>query len=330
MTLNNGGGKMMHIVMYHWFAMGHLTAFLHTSNKLATKGHRVSLLIPTKTQSKLNLFNLHPALISFIPLDVPPIDGLPYDAETTADVLFPLHTHFMTAMDRIDTTIESILLVLKPDLIFFDFTHWIPAIGLRLGIKSINYCIISPARILEYPPSSFPPSEVKVRSYEVPAMASLTNCDVMAFKACKDMEGPFCDYLERQFIKPILLSGPIILETPTSTLDEKCQSNLNKHQFLDLVLALESTGLPFLAALKPPTGYNSAEEGGWVQQQLILSHPFIRYFVTHCGSLVMGENDEVANEVRLNHAKWKEFLLKDNLESSYNEKFITKLQDMLE
>ncbi|XP_026393901.1 UDP-glycosyltransferase 79B30-like [Papaver somniferum] len=453
-----GGGKMLHIVMFPWFAMGHLTAFLHASNKHAAKGHRVSFIIPTKTQSKINSLNLHPSLISFIPLDVPCVEGLiPSDAETTADVPFPLHTHLMTAMDRTEPTIESILLDLKPDLIFFDFTHWIPALARRLGIKSIHYCIISPATIaytttpardqeselnLEHPPLGFPPSAVKLRSYEAKAnvsfrkkvlgsgvsfhnrmMTALNECDAMAFKACREMEGAFCDYLERQFNKPVLLSGPVIPETPTSTLDEKwdkwlggfkkgsvvycalgSQSNLNKHQFQELVLGLELAGLPFLAALKPPTGNNSVEEvlpegfadrvmgrgtveGGWVQQQLILSHPSIGCFVTHCGSgsitealandcqivlfpqigdqivnarlmsgdlkvgvevergdedgsftkesicnavrLVMDEKGEVADEVRLNHAKWKEFLLKDNLESSYTDEFITKLQDLL-
>ncbi|KAI3834601.1 hypothetical protein MKX03_029126, partial [Papaver bracteatum] len=177
----NGRGKMLHIVMYPWFAMGHLTAFLHTSNKLAAKGHRVSFLIPTKTQSRLNLFNLHTSLISFIPLDVPPVDGLPSNAETTADIQSHLETLLMTAMDRTETTIESILLDLKPDLIFFDFTHWIPALARRLNIKSIHYCIISPASVaytlspergqgseinLEYPPLGFPPSAVKFRSHE--------------------------------------------------------------------------------------------------------------------------------------------------------------------
>ncbi|KAI3913974.1 hypothetical protein MKW98_010786 [Papaver atlanticum] len=454
----NGGGKMLHIVMYPWFAMGHLTAFLHASNKLAAKGHRVSFIIPTKTQSKLSSFNLHPSLISFIPLDVPRVEGLiPSDAETTADVPFPLHTHLMTAMDCTENTVESILRDLKPDFIFFDFTHWIPAMARRLGIKSIHYCIISPATIaytttperdqeselnLEHPPLGFPPSAVKLRSYEAKAnvsfrkkvlgsgvsfhnrmMTALNECDAMAFKACREMEGAFCDYLERQFKKPVLLSGPVIPETPTSTLDEKwqewlgrfkkgsvvycalgSQSNLNKHQFQELVLGLELTGLPFLAALKPPTGNSSVEEvlpegftdrakgrgiveGGWIQQQLILSHPSIGCFVTHCGSgsitealandcqivlfpqigdqivnarlmagdlkvgvevergdedgsftkqsicnavrLVMDEKGEVANEVRLNHAKWKEFLLKDNLESSYTDEFITKLQGLL-
>ncbi|KAI3960606.1 hypothetical protein MKX01_003780 [Papaver californicum] len=384
----NGGRKMLHVVMFPWFAMGHLTAFLHSANKFAERGHRVSFLIPTKTQSKLNSFNLRSNLISFIPLDVPRVDGLPSHAETTADIPYPLHTHLMTAMDHTETTIESILLDLEPDLIFFDFTHWIPALAGRPGIKSIHYCIISPATIaytttterdqeselnLEHPPLGFPPSA-------------------------------------REFKKPVLLSGPVIPETPTSTLDEKwdkwlggfkkgsvvycavgSQSNLNEHQFQELVLGLELTGLPFLAALKPPTGNNSVEEvlpegftdrvkgrgiieRAWVQQQLILSHPSIGCFMTHCGSgsitealanecqivlfpqigdqivngrlmagdlkvgvevergdedgsftkesicnavrLVMDENGEVANEVRLDHAKWKEFLLKDNLESS--------------
>ncbi|KAI3842526.1 hypothetical protein MKX03_034392 [Papaver bracteatum] len=440
----NGGGRMLHIVMYPCFAMGHVTAFLHASNKLAAKGHRVSFIIPTKTQSKLNSFNLHPSLINSIPLNVPHVDGLPSDAETTADVPYPLQTHLMTAMDHTETTIESILLDLKPDFIFFDFTHWIPALlARRLDIT------LSPERAhestlnLECPPLGFPSSAVKLRSYEAKAnasfrkkkfgsgvsfynriMASLRDCDAMAFKACKEMEGTFCDYLERQFRKPVLLSGPLIPEKPTSTLDEKwdkwlgrfkkgsvvycalgSQSNLNKHQFLDLVLALELTGLPFLAALKPPTGNNLVEEalpegftdrvkgigiveGGWVQQQLILSHPSIGCFITHCGSgsitealvndcqivlfpefgdqimnarlmagdlkvgvevergdedgwftkenicnvvkLVMDENSEVAKEVRLHHAKWKDFLLKDNLESSYTDEFITKLQDLLQ
>ncbi|XP_026440730.1 UDP-glycosyltransferase 79B30-like [Papaver somniferum] len=445
------------IIEFLAFAMGHLTAFLHASNKLAAKGHRVSFIIPTKTQPNLNSFNLNPSLISFIPLNVPHIDSLPSDAETTADVPYPLQTHLMTAMDHTETTVESILLDLKPDFVFFDFTHWIPALARRLDIKAIHYCTASPASIaytlsperghesppnLECPPLGFPPSAVKLRSYEAKAnaffrmkefgsgvsfynriMASLKDCDAMAFKACKEMEGPFCDYLERQFRKPVLLAGPLIPETPTSTLDKKwdkwlggfkkgsvvycalgSQSNLNKHQFLDLVLALELTGLPFLAALKPPTGNNSVEEalpegftgrvkgrgivdGGWVQQQLILSHPSIGCFITHCGSgsitealvndcqivlfpefgdqimnarlmagdlkvgvevergeedwftkdsicsaikLVMDENGEVSKEVRLHHAKWKEFLLKDNLESSYTDEFISKLQDLLQ
>ena len=83
----------LHIAMYPWFAMGHLTPFLHLANKLAKRGHKISFFIPRRTQAKLEDLNLHPNLITFVPINVPHVEGLPYDAETTSDVpssLFPL------------------------------------------------------------------------------------------------------------------------------------------------------------------------------------------------------------------------------------------------
>ncbi|KZV29787.1 UDP-glucosyltransferase [Dorcoceras hygrometricum] len=85
-------------------------------------------------------------------------------------------------------------------------------------------------------------------------------------------------------------------------------------QFQELVLGLELTGFPFLAALKPPAGSDTVEEalpegfklrtekrgvihGGWVQQQLILSHPSVGCFITHCGSGSLSE--AMVNECQL-------------------------------
>ena len=76
---------------------------------------------------------------------------------------------------------------------------------------------------------------------------------------------------------------------------------LEKAQFREMLLGLELSGSPFLAALKPPSGAETVEEafpegflervgergvvhGGWIQQQLILGHPSVGCFVTHCGS----------------------------------------------
>ena len=71
----------MHIAMFPWFAMGHLIPYLHLSNKLAKRGHKISYIIPRKTQSKLDKSNLYQHLITFIPITLPLCEGLPHDAE---------------------------------------------------------------------------------------------------------------------------------------------------------------------------------------------------------------------------------------------------------
>ncbi|KAK9928708.1 hypothetical protein M0R45_025831 [Rubus argutus] len=141
--------QTLHIAMYPWFAMGHLTPFLHISNKLAERGHRISFFLPLKTQSKLYHYNLHPHLITFIPLEVPHVDGLPLGAETTADVPFPSQSLFATAMDLTRPQIEQSLRKLNPNFVFFDVSYWLPELLRQLGnnIKSLHYCIVSPVTV---------------------------------------------------------------------------------------------------------------------------------------------------------------------------------------
>ncbi|XP_038715502.1 cyanidin 3-O-galactoside 2''-O-xylosyltransferase FGGT1-like [Tripterygium wilfordii] len=352
----------LHIAMYPWLALGHLTPFLHLANKLAKKGHRISFFIPIKTQHKLEHFNLHPDLITFVPISVPHVDGLPPGAETTSDVTYTLVPLIMTAMDHTEGDIELLFQDLKPDVVLFDVAHWMPMLARRLGIKSVRYDITcsvmtsyvsSLARFRENkyteadlmePPSGFPSSSIKLSNREARSFAKvsvmefgsrirfvdrqykcLSECDALGFKTCKEIEGPFAEYLGSQFGKPVMLSGPIIPEQTTSTLDEKWEKwlggfkpnsiiycalgsecNLQKDQFQELVLGLELTGMPFLAALKPPPGLESVESalpegfeeriqgrgvvyGGWIQQQLILEHPSIGCFITHCGTGSLSE-----------------------------------------
>ncbi|KAJ6728526.1 ANTHOCYANIDIN 3-O-GLUCOSIDE 2''-O-GLUCOSYLTRANSFERASE-RELATED [Salix koriyanagi] len=308
------GIKTLHIAMYPWFALGHLTAFVHFSNKLAERCHRISFFLPKNTQSKFEPFNLHPDLITFIPITVPHVHGLPTGTETTADVPFPLQPLLMTAMDLTEHAIEDHLRILNPHFIFFDFTHWLPELSRKLGIKSVHFCIISPATIgyllsperklesltaadLMQPPPSFPLSSIKLRAHEARGILAVTvqqygrnisfherhlyalsQCDAMAFKTCREMEGPYSDYIEDQFGKPVILAGPIVPEPPKSVLEEKIakvldnfkagtlvfcafgsECILKKDQFQELVLGLELTGLPFFAVLKPPTGAETIE-----------------------------------------------------------------------
>lgn len=365
--------QTLHIAMFPWFAMGHLTPFLHISNKLAERGHRISFFVPLKTQSKLHHCNLHPHLITFIPLKVPHVDGLPPGAETTADVPFPLHSLVATAMDLTRPQIEQSLRKLNPNFVLFDSSYWLPELLRQLGnnIKSVFYFTSSPVAIgfllsperkltskplvesdYKEPPLSFPSSSIKLRTHEARGMfhfinhdsgsgmtflermsTGLSDCDAIGFKTCREFEGSFCDYLETQMRKPIILSGPVVSDPPSSQLEEKWEKWLGgfkprtvifcafgsecvmkKEQFQELLLGFELTGLPFFAALKPPTGVESIESalpegfeervkgkgvvyGGWVQQPLILKHPSVGCFVTHCGLGSLSE--ALVNECQL-------------------------------
>ncbi|KAK2642324.1 hypothetical protein Ddye_024087 [Dipteronia dyeriana] len=354
--------KKMHIAMYPWLAMSHLNAFLQLSNKFAERGHKISFLSPKKTQVKFEPFNLHKHLINFVPVAVPCVDGLPPGTETTADVPYPLHSLVMTAMDLTEPAIEAILSDLKPDFVLYDFTHWLPPLAHKLGIKAIQYCFISSATIgflvsperklhekilteadLLKPPPNFPSSKIMLRAHEARGLAAatvkqfggisfterqllaFTLCDAISFKTCKEIEGPYCDYLGSQFGKPVILAGPVLPEPPRSVLEAKwdkllggfkaksliycafgSECTMKKDQFQELLLGFELSGFPFLAALKPPMGCETIESalpegfeervkgrgfvhGGWVQQQLILNHPSVGCFVTHCGSSSLSE-----------------------------------------
>ncbi|KAL0005354.1 hypothetical protein SO802_012915 [Lithocarpus litseifolius] len=137
-------------------------------------------------------------------------------------------------MDLTAPSIESFLSDLKPHFVVHDFTHWLPSLTHCLGIKSIYRCSISPATVgyllsperkinekplteadFKAPPPSFPPSSIKLFPHEVRQvtsetlkqfgrdisfierqMISFSDSDAISFKSCKEMEGPYYDYVE--------------------------------------------------------------------------------------------------------------------------------------
>ncbi|GMN53914.1 hypothetical protein TIFTF001_023040 [Ficus carica] len=456
----------LHIAMCPWFALGHLTPYLHLANKLARKGHKIAFFVPIKTQCKIEHYNRFPHLITFVPLTVPHIDGLPPGAETTSDVPHALIPLVATAMDRTEHECELHLRDLKPDIVFYDFAYWIPKLARRLGCKTVYYTIISPVTLAYRagrkvdeqetviseqawlnPPHGFPDSSIKLHLHETRFFVrssnsqsqfgsdrmslyqrlhiSTTECDAFAIKSCREIEGPFLEFIETQSGQPILLAGPVIPEPPviSTGLEPKwinflsqfkagsvvycafgSECILKKDQFQELLLGFELSGLPFLAALKPPQGAETIEEalpvgfvdrvgsrgvvqGGWIQQRLILEHPSVGCFVTHCGSgsvtealvskcqlvmipyegdqifqarligsvlkagievergeedgfftresvckgikTVMEEESEVGISIRANRTELRELLLSKDLESSYIDDFIEKLQALV-
>lgn len=264
-TAATSTGTSLHIAMYPWFAVGHLAPFLHLSNKLAKNGHKISYFIPKKTLPKFLPLNLFPDLITFIPITVPHVQGLPNGAETTSDVPYPLHNLIMTAMDLTHGEIKLLLQTLKPHLILFDFTHWLPQLARQLGIKSIHYCVTSAAMIaytltpsrqfskneltledLMNPPLGYPSSSINLHVHEARAFASkrkwkfgsdvlfydrqftsFSECDAIGFRTCHEIEGDFVNYLRHEFKKPIFFSGSVLPEPLLTPLEEKWDSWLS-------------------------------------------------------------------------------------------------------
>uniref|UniRef100_A0A803LQJ4 Uncharacterized protein n=1 Tax=Chenopodium quinoa TaxID=63459 RepID=A0A803LQJ4_CHEQI len=56
---------------------------------------------------------------------------------------------------------------------------------------------------------------------------------------------------------------------------------------------------------------------------------FTKEAIVKAVSSVMEPESEVGREIRANHAKWREFLLKEGLEDSYTNSFLQSLQDLL-
>ncbi|WMV49117.1 hypothetical protein MTR67_042502 [Solanum verrucosum] len=462
--------KKLTFIMYPWYAMGHLTSFLHLSNKLAHRGHKIFFVHPTNTLSKLEKFNRYPELINFKSVTVPHVDGLPLGAETTSDVPIFNQNLLCQALDLTLPKIESLIQEIKPHFIFYDFAYWVPSIARKYKVKSVHYCSITPSSVgylmrgenpsseaeMMEPPPGFPiDSSIKLHKHEARLIVALHSMgknssnsgsgsgsgsgsvsftqrlllafqdgDAIAFKTTREIEGPYCEFVEHKFKKPVVLAGPVLPEPIESSNTEEnwskwlekfkektvilcafgSECNLKKDQFQELVLGLELTGYPFFAALKPPIEAETIEEAlpegfkertqgkgivhsGWAEQQLMLSHPSVGCFVTHCGGnslseaminecqlvlvpnfgdqfinsrlfggdlkagveverneengsftrdgvckaikLVMNDESEEGRKIRVNRAKWREFLLSKGLEDSYIDALVQKLQCLL-
>ncbi|XP_023637295.1 UDP-glycosyltransferase 79B8 isoform X3 [Capsella rubella] len=202
-----------HAFMFPWFAFGHMIPFLHLANKLAEKGHRVTFLLPKKAQKQMEHHNLFPDSIVFHPLTIPHVDGLPAGAETTSDISLSLDNLLSEAFDLTQDQVEAVVCYLKPDIIFFDFAHWIPELAKEHKIKSVSYMIVSATALAHIndpgvpfgvPPPGYPSTKVLLGENDAHALATMSifyerlyhqlttgfnNCDVIALRTCNEMEG---------------------------------------------------------------------------------------------------------------------------------------------
>ncbi|KAF3442462.1 hypothetical protein FNV43_RR16378 [Rhamnella rubrinervis] len=246
----------IHIAMFPWFAMGHIIPYIHLANDLAARGLKISFLLPKKTLLKVQHQNLYPNLITFHPLTVPDVDGLPPGTETVCNIPI-VNQHLVAfAMDLMRENVRDILSATKPNLVFYDFAYWIPNITKQLGIKSASYHVVSatalafgmvPARFvpkdrpmtedeLREIPHGYPSTTVMPRGHELLALkflsrpfgegmisfyerliTSIRNGDTVCIRTCREVEGKYCDYIASQYGKSVLLTGMTLPETSAKT-----------------------------------------------------------------------------------------------------------------
>ncbi|KAK3230492.1 hypothetical protein Dsin_002373 [Dipteronia sinensis] len=358
MEISRSGDEQLHVVMFPWFAFGHISPFVQLSNKLSVHGVKVSFFSAAGNISRIkSTLKLTPKA-QIIPLQIPQIEGLPPGLDSTSDMTPAMAELLKQALDLMQPQIATLLSQLKPHFVFFDFAqHWLPKLASQLNIKTLKFSVFSavsgafvmvPARRNNHtiddivkPPNGFPETRItSLKEFEArnflyvfksfhgnPSVYDRSiECDnsstAIVIKTCKEMEGPYVDFIKNQYQKPVLLTGPLVPEPPSGELEEKWAKWLDKFpaksvifcsfgsetflsddQIKELALGLELTGLPFFLVLNFPANADAQTEldralpdglmervknkgvvhTGWVQQQLILAHGSVGCYVFHSG-----------------------------------------------
>ena len=228
--------KQLHIVMFPWFAMGHMTPFLQPSNEFGDRGHKITFLLPNKAKLLLQDSVLHPSLINLHSINVPHVDPLQVGTEIASEIPIQLTTHLATTLDLTRPEVESVLEGLhpKPDILFYDMAHWAPAVASRLGIKSVSYNVVCAASLaialvpdrpvseenVAQTPPGYPSSNVVLHGHDARSLlfiakefgsgttfylritTAMRSAHVIAIRTCHEIEGNFCDYVSAQYNRP--------------------------------------------------------------------------------------------------------------------------------
>nr|QWX94659.1 UDP-glucosyltransferase [Zanthoxylum piperitum] len=259
--------QQLHLVMFPWFAFGHISPFVQLSNKLAVDGVKVSFFsAPGNIPRIKSSLKLTP-MAEIIPLQIPHIDGLPPDIDSTSEISPAMAELLKQASDLMQPQIETILSKLKPHFVVFDFAqHWMPQLCSKLGIKTLRFSVFSaisgayvmvPARgtnptiddLMNLPKGLSVTSNITLKEFQArdflyvfknfhgkPSvyerdLESLHNCTAIVNKTCNEMEGAYLDYKKTQFQKPVLLTGPLVNPRPepaSGELEERWAKWLSK------------------------------------------------------------------------------------------------------
>ncbi|XP_022858928.1 anthocyanidin 3-O-glucosyltransferase-like [Olea europaea var. sylvestris] len=260
----------LHVVMFPFFAFGHISPFVQLSNKLSSHGVKVSFFSASANVNRIRSMLNDASTTQIIPFNIPHVEGLPPGVDSTAD-LNPTQSELLkVALDLMQPQIRTLLSQLKPHFVLFDFAQeWLPKLASELGIQTVFYSVFIalstayvtvPSRLpepgryptideMKKPPPGFPQTSVtSLRTFEAQdslyifksfhgkpcvydrVISGLQSCSVILAKTCDEMEAPYINYAKSQFKKPVLLVGPLPPEPRPDQLEEEWAKWLDKFE----------------------------------------------------------------------------------------------------
>ncbi|EHA8591519.1 UDP-glycosyltransferase 91C1 [Cocos nucifera] len=119
--------------------------FLHLAVALAATGLRVSFLSTPRNNRRLPKIPPHlTSLITFVDLPLPPVDGLPDQAEATVDIPEDKVPLLKNACDLLHDPVKNFLAEKSPDFLLHDFFHhWAVATARDVGVPSVFFVVFS-------------------------------------------------------------------------------------------------------------------------------------------------------------------------------------------
>ncbi|KAL2932611.1 Anthocyanidin 3-O-glucosyltransferase [Bienertia sinuspersici] len=258
----------LHIVMFPWFAYGHINPFIHLSKKLSSHNIQISFLsIPGNLSRIKSALHLNPPN-QVIPLNIPPIEGLSPDFDSSSDVNPQTSELLKLALDQMQPQVKTLLSQLKPQIILFDFAqHWLPSMASELGIRAVSVCLFLavsssyltiPSRMsdpnkpptiedLKNPPQGYPKTSItSMKTFQAQdfqylfkrfhggisvferVMGFTESCDAIIYRTCTEIESPYLDFMKKQLNKPLLLAGLVVPLLPSGELEGKWVNFLGK------------------------------------------------------------------------------------------------------
>ncbi|RWW22456.1 hypothetical protein GW17_00013347 [Ensete ventricosum] len=287
----------LHVVVFPWLAFGHLIPFLELSKCIAKRGHHVSFLSTPRNIRRLP--KLPPSLapsIDFVPIPLPPCEGLPDGVEATSDLPQEKVKYLNKAFDGLEQSVAEFL-------VRTTFPSFVSAFFTGPGGRGMQ----RPVEAFTTPPEWIPfPTKLAYRAHEARSLSDhvkqddvsgvsvvrriemvAKGCELMAVRACTEFEHEWLSLLREHNEKPVIPvgllppsikdwsgeanqganTGDIFLwlhdQVPGSVLYIALGSEveLSAELLRELAFGLEQGGLPFLWALRRPDNTEALPEG---------------------------------------------------------------------